>query len=69
MFIYYYGAFFCLKWCFLFGVNYMYLLLWSFFIVKNVKIRFLFSVNACEFILMMLFMVKNRDFILVLTYM
>ena len=37
---------------------YMYLLLWCFCIVKNVKIGFLFGVNACVFIPMILFMVK-----------
>ena len=34
---------------------YMYLLLWCFFIVKNVEMRFLFGVNACVFITVMLF--------------
>ena len=36
----------------------VYIFLWCFFIVKNVKIGFLFGVNACVFITMMLFMVK-----------
>ena len=41
---------------FILVLMYMYLLLWCFFIVKNVKIGFLFGVNVCVFIPMMLFM-------------
>ena len=40
---------------FILVLMYMYLLLWCFFIVKNVKIGFLFGVNVCVFIPMMLF--------------
>ena len=40
---------------YLFQWKSFYLLLWCFFIVKNVKTEFLFSVNAYVFIPMMLF--------------